>query len=75
LTRTEAVGVELVRLDVGEHARDLAAQGAVRVTAVVMKALAVDVGTAGDESEEAYQGTLLTWLRQLASPEYTGDSW
>ena len=59
LTRAEAVSVELMCLDVGEHPRDLATKGAMRVAPVVMEALAVDVGAAGNEGEEADQRKLL----------------
>ena len=59
LTRAEAVGVELVALDVAEHARDLTAQSAVRVPPMIMEALAVDVGAARKEGKEADHGKLL----------------
>lgn len=65
LGRAEAVDAELALLDVGEHARDLAAEGAVRVASVVVAALAVDVGEAGDEGEEADRGEILTHLLDL----------
>ena len=52
-------------LDVGEHARDLAAHGAVRVTPMVVEALAIDIGAAGEEGEEADHGRFLTVLCRL----------